>query len=119
MATIKNFEDLEIWNLSRQLTRLVYEDFRRNKDFGFKDQIQRCAISIMNNIAEGFCRNSDAEFRQFLNISKGSTGELKSMYYVAEDLNYLSNDLSLERRNSIQGLMNGTGSFMKYLGSVK
>jgi len=115
MATIIKFEDLEIWILSRQITRLVYEDFRSIKDFGFKDQIQRCSISIMNNIAEGFCRDSDAEFRQFLKISKGSTGELKSMYYVAEDLNYLPNELSIERRKLIQRLMNATSSFMKYL----
>ena len=119
MATIKNFEDLEIWNLSRQITRSVYEDFIRNKDFGFRDQIQRCSVSIMNNIAEGFCRNSDAEFSHFLNISRGSAGELKSMYYIAEDLNYLTKDLSSERRNFIQGLMNGTSIFMKYLKSSK
>jgi four helix bundle protein len=119
MATILNFEDLEIWKLSRQLTRMVYKDFRKTKDFGFKDQIQRCSVSIMNNIAEGFCRNSDAEFRQFLNISKGSSGELKSMYYLAEDLNYLSQDMAVERRNFIQGLINGTAGFMKYLNSSK
>jgi len=115
MATIKNFEDLEIWNLSRQITRLVYEDFRYIKDFGFKDQIQRCSVSVMNNIAEGFCRNSDAEFHQFLNISRGSTGELKSMYYIAEDLHYLTDDISLKRREYIQGLMNKISLFMKYL----
>jgi four helix bundle protein len=98
---------------------MVYEDFRQNKDFGFRDQIQRCSVSIMNNIAEGFCRNSDAEFRQFLNVSRGSTGELKSMYYIAEDLNYLPGKLTIDRRNTISGLMAGITSFMKYLKSNK
>jgi four helix bundle protein len=115
MATLKNFEDLEIWKMSRQLTRLVYENFRTNKDFGFKDQIQRCSISIMNNIAEGFCRTTDREKLYFFNIAKGSAGELKSMLYIAEDLNYLSSETSQERRNTAQGLMNGIASLMKYL----
>jgi len=85
MTTIKNFEELEIWKLSRELVNLVYFDFRKCKNFTFKNQITGAGISIMNNISEGFCRNSDAEFRQFLNISKGSTGEVKNMYYIAED----------------------------------
>jgi four helix bundle protein len=115
MATVKNFEDLEIWKNSRALTKLVYEDFRNNKDFGFKDQIQRCAVSIMNNIAEGFCRQSDSEKVNFFNIAKGSASELKNMYYIAEDLKYVSPETTLERRNSAQGIMNGIASFMRYL----
>ena len=78
MGTIKNFEDLDIWKLSREIVNLVYSDFRKCKDFTFKDQIISAGISVMNNISEGFCRNSDAEFRQFLNISKGSAGEVKN-----------------------------------------
>jgi four helix bundle protein len=69
MGTIKNFEDLEIWKMARELVNLIYFDFRDCRDFGFKDQITRAGISIMNNISEGFCRSSDAEFRQFINIS--------------------------------------------------
>ena len=83
MGTIRNFEDLEIWKMSRELGNLIYSDFRKSRYFTFKDQITMAGISSMNNISEGFCRNSDAEFRHFLNISKGSTGEVKSMYYVA------------------------------------
>ncbi len=115
MATVKNFEDLEIWKKSRMLTKQVYADFISNKDFGFKDQIQRAAVSIMNNIAEGFCRCSDAEFRQFLKFSKGSAGEIKNMYYVAEDLKYLPPEVCIDRRNSAQGLSNGISVFMNYL----
>ena len=115
MGTIKDFENLEIWKMARELVNLIYSDFRDCRDYAFKDQVTRAGISIMNNICEGFCRNSDAEFRQFLNISKGSSGEVKSMYYIAEDQEYLDAETSFERREKIQRLINSTGSFMKYL----
>ena len=117
MGTIKNFEELEIWQLARELVNLIYSDFRGCKDFTFKNQITGAGISVMNNISEGFCRNSDAEFRQFLNISKGSTGEIKNMYYIAEDQKYVSPDIALDRRTKCQNLLNGTSSLMKYLKS--
>jgi len=71
----------------------------------------------MNNISEGFCRGGNAEFRQFLKISKGSDGEVKNMYYLAEDQNFLIKEIALERRNKIQSLMNSIGGFIKYLKS--
>lgn len=117
MGTIKNFEDLDIWKLSRELVNLIYSDFRDSKDFTFKNQITRAGISSMNNISEGFCRNGDAEFRQFLNISKGSTGEVKNMYYIAEDQKFVADEIALDRRNKCQSLMNATSSLMKYLKS--
>jgi four helix bundle protein len=119
MGTIKNFEELEIWKMSRELVNLIYSDFRKCRDFSFKDQITRAGISIMNNISEGFCRNSDAEFRQFLNISKGSAGEVKSMYYIAEDQNYITSEVATDRRIKSQKLINGNSSFMNYLKSGK
>jgi len=114
MGTIKNFEDLEVWKMSRELVNLIYSDFRKCQDYTFKDQITRAGVSSMNNILEGFCRNSDAEFRNFLNFSKGSTGEIKSMYYIAEDQNYVSFETAVDRRNKAQKLINGNSSFMKY-----
>ena len=115
MSTIKDLEELAIWRMSRELTNLIYSDFKKCKDFAFKDQITRAAISVMNNISEGFCRNSDAEFRQFLNSSKGSVGEVKSMYYIAEDQQYVKQAISIERRNQCQRLINSVSTFMKYL----
>ncbi|MGE5406679.1 MAG: four helix bundle protein [Methanosarcina sp.] len=115
MGTITNFEELEIWINSRQLVNLIYKDFSSCKDFTFKNQITSAAISIMNNIAEGFCRNSDAEFRNFLNISKASAGEIKSMCYIAEDQGYLGIETSSERRENCQNLMNRIGKLMFYL----
>jgi four helix bundle protein len=119
MGTIKNFEELEIWKLSRELVNLIYSDFRSCKDFTFKNQITGAGISIMNNISEGFCRNSDAEFRQFLNISKGSTGEVKNMYYIAQDQKHINESVANDRRARSQGLLNGISGLMKYLKSSK
>ena len=115
MATIKNFEELDIWKMSRELVNLVYSDFRKCRDFTFRNQVTGAGISIMNNISEGFCRNSDAEFRQFLNISKGSAGEVKNMYYIAEDQTYVTPEISLNRRQKCQNLLNGTSRLMNYL----
>jgi four helix bundle protein len=119
MATLKNFEDLEIWKKSRSVTKFVYQDFRSIRDFSFKEQIQRASVSIMNNISEGFCRQTKKEKINFLNFAKGSAGEVKNMYYIAEDLDYLSKNTCMERRESIQGLMNGTSAFINYLKSNK
>ena len=118
MTKIYEFEDLEIWQLSRKLTKQVYIDFKSNRDYGFKDQIQRCSVSVMNNIAEGFCRKGDKEFHQFLNISKASCGELKSMYYIAEDIEYISSEIAKERRLTASKTMNGINKLMVYLRST-
>jgi four helix bundle protein len=119
MSTIKNFEELEIWKMARELVNLIYSDFRSCNDFAYRDQVTRAGISIMNNISEGFCRNSDAEFRQFLNISKGSAGEVKGMYYIAQDQDYTKVETSIDRRNRSQRLINSIAGFMKYLKSGK
>jgi four helix bundle protein len=82
---VTRFEDLEIWKLAREIVKDIYCNFVKCKDFEFKNQITGAGISIMNNISEGFSRESKKEFHQFLNIAKGSTGEVKNMYYIAED----------------------------------
>ena len=115
MGTVKNFEELVIWKMSRAIVNQIYADFKSCRDYGFRDQITRAGISIMNNISEGFCRSSDAEFKQFLNISKGSAGEIKSMYYIAEDQLYITPDKALLRRNKTQQLINSISSFINYL----
>jgi four helix bundle protein len=119
MGTIKDFENLEIWKMARELVNLIYSDFRDCRDYAFRDQVTRAGVSIMNNISEGFCRNSDAEFRQFLNISKGSSGEIKNMYYIAEDQKYVDSGISIDRRNKTQRLINSTSALMKYLRNSK
>ena len=110
MGTIKNFEELDIWILARELVNLIYSDFRNCRDFTFKNQVTGAGISVMNNISEGFCRKGDAEFRHFLNISNGSVGEVKNMYNIAEDQNYVTTETATDRRERCQRIMNGTGS---------
>jgi four helix bundle protein len=119
MTTIKNFEELEIWQMARELVNFIYFDFRDCRDFGFRDQICRAGISVMNNISEGFCRGGNLEFKQFLKISKGSTGEVKNMYYIAEDQGYVIKDTAINRRNKAQCLLNRNGTLIRYLKSYK
>ncbi|MCF6172126.1 MAG: four helix bundle protein [Bacteroidales bacterium] len=87
---IQRFEDIISWQKSMELTVLIYALFSESRDFGFRDQIRRASVSIMNNIAEGFERKSNKEFKQFLFIAKGSCGELRSMLYLAKELNKIT-----------------------------
>jgi four helix bundle protein len=87
---IRTFEDLLVWQKAISNTIEIYKRFQLVSDFGFKNQIQRASISISNNIAEGFERGSDRDFRRFLFISQGSCSEVKSMIYIALKLNYIS-----------------------------
>jgi len=92
---IKRFEDLEIWQETRELCKVVYEITMSgpfNADFRFRDQMRASAGSSMDNIAEGFERGGNKEFYQFLSISKGSTGEVRSQSYRAFDVKYISED---------------------------
>lgn len=86
---IKRFEELEAWKMARELTALIYMNFRSNKDWGFKDQITRASVSVMNNISEGFESGTTKEFMRFLGYSKSSCGEVRGMIYTAHDIGYL------------------------------
>ena len=85
---IEKFEDIIAWQKAKDLTLEIYHIFKNNRDFSFKDQIQRASVSIMNNIAEGFERRTNQEFLHFLYIAKGSCGEVRSMLYLASELKY-------------------------------
>lgn len=90
MATVKRFEDLLCWQRARELTKEVYQAFRGTKDRGFTDQIQRAAVSVMSNIAEGFESGTKPEFLNYLYIAKGSAGEVRAQLYAAYDIGYLN-----------------------------
>ena len=95
MATVDNFEDLEVWQNARALTARIYKLTRNgefSKDFGLRDQIRRAAISIVSNIAEGFGRKSNSQFIPFLEIASGSTSEVEAQLYVALDLEYITKE---------------------------
>jgi len=92
MAVYK-FEDLVAWQKARALTKAIYAATHKDhfaKDFGLAGQIQRAAVSIMSNIAEGFERTRPAEFHRFLLIAKASCAEVRSQLYIALDIGYLS-----------------------------
>ncbi len=99
MTTFKKFEDLDVWQKSRSLTKSIYnltDTGKFSQDFSLRDQTRRCAISTMANIAEGFGRKSSKEFALFLNYTHGSAAELQSHLYIALDLKYIDS-LTFER----------------------
>ncbi|MCL2302019.1 MAG: four helix bundle protein [Lentimicrobiaceae bacterium] len=91
-AMINNFEDLEIWKEGMRISVKTYEILKNCKDYGLKDQMQRAAVSIPSNIAEGFERQTNKEFIQFLYIAKGSCGELRTQFYLASKLKIIENE---------------------------
>lgn len=116
---IKTFEDLDVWVRAKDLSVLVYqltdgELFR--KDFGLKDQIRRASISVVSNIAEGYERNGNKEFAQFLSIAKGSAGEMRAQIHIAKELKYISETearLLVERATEISKMLSGFINYLK------
>ncbi|KKP65817.1 MAG: S23 ribosomal protein [Candidatus Roizmanbacteria bacterium GW2011_GWA2_35_19] len=109
---INNFEEIYSWKKAKEITLLIHKIMISCSDYSFKDQIQRASISIMNNIAEGFERRGDKEFKNFLFIAKGSAAEVRSMTYIGRDFEYfnqdeykLLNDLTFEISKLISGLI--------------
>jgi len=117
--TAKRFEDLRIWQDARVQANAIYDAFGPTsaaaRDFGFRDQIQRCGVSVMNNIAEGFERRSDSDFARFLDIAKGSNGEVRSMLYLAEDRAYLAPDEASALRDASEDLSRSIESLARHL----
>jgi four helix bundle protein len=89
---INRFEDIIAWQKARELTVLIYVNFKNCRDYSFKDQIQKASVSIMNNISEGFERKGNKEFERFLFIAKASSAEVRSMLMLALDIKYIEND---------------------------
>jgi four helix bundle protein len=113
--TIEKFEDLLIWQRARVLTTTVYKIFNDSKDFGFRDQIQRASVSVMNNVAEGFERKGSKEFGHFLSIAKGSAGEVRSMLVLACDLSYISKEQSTALSQEASEISKMIGGLIKTL----
>lgn len=89
---IVKFEDVIAWQRAKELSLYLYRLLQPCRDYGFRDQLQRASVSIMNNVAEGFERRSNRELMNFLYIAKGSCGEVRSMLYLALKLGYISNE---------------------------
>ena len=118
MATAKQFEDLHVWQEARGLVNEVYKVTKQGafrRDFSLRDQITRAAVSSMSNIAEGVERGSRREFIQFLNVAKGSTGEVRSQLYVALDQQYIDQKMFEKLRDSALAVSRRLAKFIRYL----
>jgi four helix bundle protein len=112
MKKIQRFEDIIAWQKAKELVVKVYMIMKDHRDYRFRDQFQSASVSIMNNIAEGYERIGDKQFKQFLYFAKGSCGEVRSMIHVALDLEIVSKedgaylyDLSMEISRLLSGFI--------------
>jgi four helix bundle protein len=118
MATIRRFEDLEIWQEARRLSKeiiIISKETDLKMDFRLRDQIKASSGSVMDNVAEGFERNGNLEFRQFLSIAKGSAGETRSQLYRVFDNDYINQeklDFLVSEYEKLSGKIN---NFITYL----
>lgn len=118
MATIKIFEDLEIWQKGREICKgvwVIMEETTLAKDYGLKNQMNTSSGSVMDNIAEGFERNGNREFIQFLSISKASCGELRSQLYRAYDRKHINDQQFNILKELTETESKMIGSFITYL----
>jgi four helix bundle protein len=115
MSFAERFEELEIWQEARSLHRQIYLDLLPCKDFSFRDQMRRAALSVMNNISEGFERRTKKDFAHFLDLAKGSAGEVRSMTFAAEDVGILKRGDAERMRSDYETLSRRIASFQKHL----
>lgn len=118
MSTFQSFEEIEVWQKARQLTKRVYQVSSKGpfaRDFGLRDQMRRACVSIMSNIAEGYERGGTKEFLQLLSVAKGSAGEVRSQLYVALDQDYLTGSVFEELTNHAREISRMLAGLMAYL----
>jgi len=118
MATFERFEDIEAWQKARELNREIYKVSKQgafSKDYPLRDQIRKASISVTSNIAEGFERDGNKEFIQFLSDAKGSTGEVASQLYVAFDQEYVGPEAFQRLYNLTRQVGRMIAGLMRYL----
>ena len=115
----RTIENLYIWQESRSVVNDIYTLMKDCRDFGFKDQLQRASISIMNNIAEGTESGSDAKYINFLNISRGSCSEVHSMLYLCEDFKIYSQEERIKIQTKVKLLSVGIVNLVNYISKNK
>ena len=121
MVTIGRFEELPVWKIARDLTRMVYKiTYTGNfsKDFGLRDQIRRASISVMSNIAEGFEHETQAQFISYLGRAKASAGEIRCQLYIAMDIKYITENQCHDLVNKAEECSRQLFGFINYLGSL-
>ncbi|MAY84693.1 MAG: four helix bundle protein [Flavobacteriales bacterium] len=108
----QQFEDLRVWQAAQDLYKRTSKSFKNTKSYFFRDQILKAALSVSNNIAEGFERKSNKEWIYFLYVAKGSCGEVRSMLYLAEDQNMISNTEMEEMKKMAMSLSKMIGALI-------
>jgi four helix bundle protein len=112
-----SFEEMPVWQAAQDLAVRVYQDMAKVRDYSFADQIKRAAVSVSNNVAEGAERGTPTDFARFLDIAKGSAGEVRSMYYLALRLAFIQeNDLE-NRIELCKSISRQLSSFARHLRS--
>jgi len=119
--SFKKFEDLPIWQEGRIFSQKIYKATSKSefRDFSLRDQMRRCAISFLSNIAEGFERGSNKEFIQFLYIAKGSLGELRCQVYLAYDNRFIDEEEFFILIKDCLDLSTKISNFIRYLRNSK
>ena len=112
---MRRFEELRVWKDARLLVKDIYTITEPLKDWSFKDQIRRAAVSVMNNIAEGSESGTEANFIKFLNIAKGSCAEVRSMLYLMEDLFQIEQERISHLLNSVERIGSNIYNLIVYL----
>ncbi len=118
MPTIVRFEDMEVWQTSRELTHQIYAMTQTelfSRDFGLRDQMRRASISVMSNIAEGFESRTNILFKDYLGRAKASAGELRAQVYIAKDIGYISEDYHTQLVRLCEKCSRQISRFMQYL----
>jgi len=109
MTLARRFEELEIWQEARELHRVIWGEFKECREFAFRDQIRRAALSVMNNIVEA------KDFAHFLDLAKGSCGEVRSMSYAGLDIGVLSHKTGSQLQAQSEALSQRIAAFSRHL----
>lgn len=115
----RKFEEIPVWNEAKSFVNsiysLIFTHQKLQKDYSLVDQLKRASYSIMLNIAEGFERGSNKEFANFLNIAKGSAGEVRSILYILRDNQYVEEKEFMDLYSKIEYISANLGNFRKFL----
>jgi len=118
MSGISQFEDIQAWQIARELTNSVYASTSQggfSHDFGLRDQIRRAAVSVMSNIAEGFESRTDVHFTNFLGMARASAGEVRAQLYIALDQGYIAEEKFKETYALAEKCARQIARFISYL----
>lgn len=123
MAKYSSFEEMEVYqkalSFGAKVYKLTLSNQQISRDFGLKDQLQRAALSISNNIAEGFERETKKELIRFLYFSKGSAGECRNMLNFLKLLEYINEENFYDHRNDVMEISKQLGNYIKYLKNLE